>query len=496
MTAPGGQVWHLAQSVRWLDQVTLAGGAPYRVITLTGRGSQTVREILGGASGGHDPVVQELLVRLQDAGLLVAPAPAPADDFPVTVVIPARSAPGPVVDLLDRIGSATPVIVVDDGSAEPLAGLAVGRANVTVVRHPVSRGPGAARNTGAALVTTSWIAFLDADTRPDPGWIAALKGRIDQSDHTASQERNRVVLAAPRIYPLPGSGWGGWFENRVCALDLGGVPSDVGVGRTVSYVPSAAMLVETGTFRRCGGFDESMQVGEDVDLVWRLARFGRIRYLPDVRVGHQPRTSLWAALRRRVAYGTSAADLGRRHPGSLRHVDVSIYSFGPWVLGVLVHPLLGVVAAGVTAAIAPWGMPTLPPSKARKLAVQGHLLAAGALGRWLIRPMAPATLALGLARPGTGRRLALAAVGGLVYLVGLDVRSARLATDSRWVSARLAGESLIARTLDDLAYSTGVWIGVIRRRTLEPVLPRVRDLSLGRITSLGRTTRNRRAARV
>ena len=108
--------------------------------------------------------------------------------------------------------------------------------------HNHSRGPAAARNTGAGVVTTGWIAFIDADTSPDPGWIADLMGRIEHLDRSAAAEADHVVVAAPRIYPLTGSGWGGWFEQRVCALDLGGVPSDVGVGQTVSYVPSAALL--------------------------------------------------------------------------------------------------------------------------------------------------------------------------------------------------------------------------------------------------------------
>ncbi len=473
-------VWHLAPAVRWLDRVTLAGGAPYRVMTLTELGSRTVRDLLDSNRSAGDQAVADLLDRLQTAGLLIAPAPAPSDEFGVTVVIPARSAPEPVALLLDQLPHGVPVIVVDDGSNDPLADLARTRPDVTVLRHETSRGPGAARNTGAAQVRTPWIAFLDADTEPDADWLRQLKGRIDRLDGASSDDLGRVVLAAPRIHALPAPGWGGWFEHRVCALDLGGTPSDVGIGKPVSYVPSAAMLVETEIFRRVGGFDETMQVGEDVDLVWRLAEFGRIRYMPDVHVGHQPRNSLLAALRRRGDYGSSAADLGRRHPGSLRHVDVSIYSFGPWALGLLVHPLVGVVAAGVTAWIAPWGMPALSPSHARRLAVRGHLLAGGSLGRWLVRPMAPATLIVAVLVPRLRRRLALAVVGGLVYLVGMDVRAARAAAEN-WPRAALsAAESLVARTLDDLAYSAGVWAGVLKRRTLDPVLPRIRDVPRGR----------------
>ena len=472
-TTPQETAWRLCPGVKWLDGTTLAGGAPYRVITLTERGAATVRDLLAGATGQETlPAVAELLDRLEAAGLLRAPTPAAADHAGITLVIPARSAPGPLRELLRLLPADLPVIIVDDGSPDPLAGLAAERADLQVLRHNHSRGPAAARNAGAALVRTPWIAFLDADTMPDENWLAAMMGYLRQP----ATDAERVVLAAPRIYPLPGCGPAAWFEERVCALDLGGVPADVGVGRAVSYVPSAALLVDADAFRRVGGFDESMEVGEDVDLVWRIAEFGRVRYLPDIRVGHRPRGSLLAALDRRRVYGKSAADLGRRHPGALRHVDVSVWSFGPWLLGVLVHPALGVAAGAVTAAIAPWGMPTLSAKHARTLAARGHLRAGGALGRWLIRPMLPATIVAGLLSPRVGRRLLVTAAAGLGYLVIMDVRSARLTTDSLLIAAKLAAESLVARALDDAAYSLGVWQGAATQRTLEPVLPKVRDL--------------------
>lgn len=473
--------WQLGLRVRWLDSSTLAGGAPYRVITMTDRGAAIVRDLLAGANAVRVPAIDELTDRLEAAGLLLAPTLPASDHLGVTVVIPARSAPDPLRELLNLLPADIPVVIVDDGSPEPLADLAQHRSNVHVLRHHHSRGPAAARNAGAAMVRTPWIAFLDADTIPDENWIAALKGRIDPAvsgrpSDQATPRAERIVLAAPRIYPLPGASMAAWFEQRVCALDLGVAPSDVGVGRTVSYVPSAAILVDTEAFRQIGGFDESMMVGEDVDMVWRIAELGRIRYFPDVLVGHRARATLLASLDRRRVYGSSAADLGRRHPGSLRHVDVSVWSFAPWLLGMAVHPFIGLAAAGASASIAPWGMRNLSPAHARRLAARGHLLAGGALGRWLIRPMLPATIVVGLFAPKVGRRLFVSAAAGVGYLVATDVRAAQASTHSPVTAARLAAESLLARTLDDVAYSVGVWQGVLARRTVEPVLPRVRDL--------------------
>ncbi len=470
------RVWQLGPGVRWLDGTTLAGGTPYRVITMTERGARMVRDLLTGSPPNQAAATHEFLGRLQAAGLLLAPTPPATDHHGVTVVIPALSAPEPLLELLRRLPVEVPVIIVDDGSPAPLTCLATERDGVQVLRHNHARGPAAARNAGAALVRTPWIAFLDADTVPDMNWIAELKGQIEGPDGAAPFDSQRVVLAAPRIYPLPGSGLGAWFEQRVCALDLGGAPSDVGIGKSVSYVPSAAMLVWTEAFCAVGGFDESMQVGEDVDLVWRLAPHGRIRYLPGVRVGHRPRGSLHKALNRRRAYGTSAADLGRRYPGALRHVDVSVWSFGPWLLGVVVNPLLGAAAAAATAVISPWGMPGLSAKHARRLAIRGHLLASGALNRWLIRPMFPAAVLVGLLNPRVGRRLLVTAVAGFGYLVTMDIRSARATTSNPITAIRLSAESLVARTLDDTAYSIGVWQGALTHRTFEPLLPRVRDL--------------------
>lgn len=473
--------WRFGPGVRWLDRMSLAGGTPYRVITLTDRGADIVRGLVDGQPiPTGQPAVDELVGRLRAAGLLIAPPPVATDHLGVTVVVPARSAVGPVRELLDTLPADLPVVLVDDGSPVPLAPLVGDRPGLRVVRHERSRGPAAARNAGAALVRTPWIAFLDADTIPDRQWIAQLKAQVADSiadptaDSVPAGDRGPVVLAAPQIVPLSGTGSGGWFEQRVCALDLGRDPSDVGPGRAVSYVPSAAMLVDTETFARIGGFNEQMHVGEDVDLVWRLLEHGTVRYFPTVHVGHRPRGTLGAALNRRRLYGTGAADLAGRHPGTLRHVDVSIWSLGPWLLAVLVHPAVGVLAGAATAAIAPWGMRELSPAHARKLATWGHLRAGAALGRWLIRPMLPATLLVGLLRPRIGRRLALAAAGGLAYQVVRDLRTA--AAGGQPAGPRAAAETFVAHLLDDAAYSVGVWQGVVRRRQVEPVLPKVRDL--------------------
>jgi len=66
------------------------------------------------------------------------------------------------------------VLIVDDGSPEPLAQPRSTPLNVTVVRQE-DRGFGAARarNTGVRAATHDVLMFLDADMLPEKDWLAA-----------------------------------------------------------------------------------------------------------------------------------------------------------------------------------------------------------------------------------------------------------------------------------------------------------------------------------
>jgi mycofactocin system glycosyltransferase len=457
--------WRLAAGTRWLDPTTLAGGAPYRVMRLTKRGAQIVHTILAlGDKHGLTPAQRELFDRLEAGGLVIPPPPEAATVLDVTVVIPARSAPDPVRRILAVLPPSVAVVVVDDGSPIPLPGALQSQPNLTILRHASPQGPAAARNAGAASADTTWLLFLDADVQPRPDTLPRLLGFATGRD---------VAVVAPRVVNRPGPGLASWFESS-CALDQGPHPANVGQGQPVSYVPSACLVVKTAVFRDAGGFSEEMHVGEDVDLIWRLADHGRIRYEPSVVVTHEPRTRILAALNRRRFYGTSAASLSRRHPGKVRHADVSVWSLVPWVVAVGVSPPLGAAMAVAAVLAAPRGLPSLEPRHARQLAATGQVTAAAGLGRWLIRPLLPVTVALALAVPPLRRRLALAALAGVADLAWRSHK--QMATGSvRQRTTRVAG-TVVASLLDDVAYSLGVWQGALNHRTIDPLLPTVRDL--------------------
>jgi mycofactocin system glycosyltransferase len=464
MTVSNPVGWRLAPGVVRLRAGRFAGGSPFRVVRLSERGVEELNAVLGTCAAAVPGSSAAALIRkLIDYGLLLAPPRSPVGVGDVTVVIPALSTAEAVQEVLDRIPEGVAIVLVDDGSATALAAGLAPRRGLRIIRHQTPRGPAAARNAGVRYAHTRWVVFLDADVLLDPNSLGVLRAHADDPG---------VVAVAPRVVSVPQPGGAALMERWSGALDLGGTPSDVGPGRTVSFVPTAALMVDRQIFDQVGGFAEQLHVGEDVDLVWRMGKLGRVRYQPDVVCQHRPRPTLAAVVRRRFDYGTSAAALERRHPGTLRHADVSIWSFAPWLLGVVVHPAIGLVAAAGTAAIAPWGMRELPPRDAVQLAARGHVLAAAGLGRYLIRPLWPVTLAIAVAVPARRRVLAAAVLIGTVDLV------------RRWVAvdrldpARLTaiGKVVTASVLDDAAYSLGVWAGCRRERNWKSLLLRVRDL--------------------
>jgi mycofactocin system glycosyltransferase len=348
---------------------TLIGGEPLRVMRLAPGGPAALAAL---ARDEAAPAQARLGRRLVEAGLAhPLPDPCPAD---ATVVIPVRDRPIAAPDW-------PCVIVVDDGSRVPVPG---------ALRRHVPGGPGAARNTALPHVTTELVAFLDSDCLPPPDWVERLAG------HFADP---RVAAVAPRVAGL---------------LDLGAWPAEVGPGRRVAYVPSAALIVRRAAL---GRFDPDLRFGEDVDLIWRLVDAGwRVRYDPRVVVRHHDGRRLV----KRFRYGTSAAPLARRHPTRLAPLVLR-----PWpalAVGLLLGRRPGLAAAAVLAPAVALHRRGLPPRLAAALALKATV------DTWLATSRFVAQLGL--------PRLGMPATAGRV------------------------------------AYGLGVYAGCLKHRTLVPLLPR------------------------
>jgi len=443
----------------------LLGGSPARLLRL----APAAQDMLdGGRLEVHDATSATLARTLLDA-TVAHPRPAGGPGHrDVTIVIPVRDNTFGVKRLVASMRGLR-VLVVDDGSAIPVsvADFAGTHCDVEVLRHPVSRGPAAARNTGLAASHTDFVAFLDSDVVPRRGWLEALLGHFCDP---------AVALVAPRIVGMSATdNLVGRYEAVRSSLDLGHREAPVVPYSTVSYVPSAAIICRRRAVAELGGFDETMHSGEDVDLCWRLVESGaRLRYEPIALVAHEHRTKVRDWLARKAFYGTSAAPLSRRHPDKTAPMVVSAPTVVMWLLvalGTRLGYLASLVAVGVTGRRVANAMAAPETGRRDVVAVTGRWLGSSVLqlASAICRHYWPVALLAAVCSQRCRRIVVLAAVfDGVVD----------------WLSRRHHAEDdarplglpayVVLKRLDDLAYGTGLWAGVVRERNLRPLRPQFR----------------------
>ncbi|MFB4309492.1 mycofactocin biosynthesis glycosyltransferase MftF [Actinomadura sp. GTD37] len=437
------------------------GGVPWKVVRFGDAALPHLAALRRAGPRGladDSPVGRALARRLLDHGLarpLPAPRPGPHD---VTVVVPAYGR----ADELDASLAAVkglPVIVVDDGSPDPgPLRRAAAAHGARLVRHDRNRGPAAARNTGLRLVETAFAAFVDSDCRPAPGWLDVLMPHFDDP---------RVAAAAPRVVPRPGdTRLLARYEDARSALDMGREPALVRPGGRPGFVPTATLLVRVAALDG-SPFDERLRLGEDVDLVWRLADEGwNVRYEPAAQVFHTPRLRPADWARRRHQYGTSAAGLARRHPGRLAPARPSVWNLA--ALGLLARgrPAPAAACTGLAAALLARRLSRLPAdwSLAAAIVAKGAVADAAALGHALRREWWPAGLLALAASPRS--RAARAATLAMIAPIALEWARERPAVDPvRYTVLRLA---------EDAAYGSGVTAASLRARSAAPLRPDIR----------------------
>lgn len=152
----------------------------------------------------------------------------------LALVVPVRDDADRLISLLDQariLEAFDQLVVVDDGSAEPLQAPELTRAiglpdhAVRLIRHPSSHGAGAARNAALPEVTTSHLLFFDSDDHLT-GDLALLWQALRDREFDFCQFRHNETSA-------PGWGltpWdaGLWRKARVFGalgpLDVQGKP--------------------------------------------------------------------------------------------------------------------------------------------------------------------------------------------------------------------------------------------------------------------------------
>ncbi len=228
----------------------------------------------------------------------------------ISVVVPSFRQPDRLRALLSALAAQDlppgdfEVVVVDDGSPEPLAPTARAfedRLEVRVHRQD-NAGPATARNVGAEVARAPLLAFTDDDCRPRPGWLRAL---LDA--HVAHPEAmlgGRIVnavtddAAAEASQLLVGFLYD-WFDDE----------------HVSRFFASNNLAVPAEPFRAIGGFDTSFPRpgGEDRELCERWHREGRpLREARAAVVDHFHAMGVRGLVRQHVNYGRGAYVVHRR----------------------------------------------------------------------------------------------------------------------------------------------------------------------------------------
>ena len=235
----------------------------------------------------------------------------------------------------------------------------------------------------------------------------------------------------------------------------------VAPGRPTSYVPSTVLIARRSALG--DGFDESLVIGEDVDLVWRLAEAGwRVRYEPAAEVWHDHPDTLRKFIVRRHRYARSIGMLARRHPDALPAMWVSPALAVPWVLSIAGRPRAALAATTWAILRTRRRLRTIPGAHSR---LAGAIVARGlgatglALAHAVRRAWAPPLLGLALRRPHLRVPL-LAAFAAPV------VRDARTTRRGRAILGDVP-----MRLLDEVVACLGTWQGCLEERTVRPLLP-------------------------
>jgi glycosyltransferase involved in cell wall biosynthesis len=179
------------------------------------------------------------------------------------VVIPTLDEEASIAACLASVGDDVEVVVSDGGSGD--ATLAVVRSacpRASVVVGP--RGRGGQLNRGAGAATSPALLFLHADCRLPAGWLEAAR-RARRPRDCDRLLRSRTDAARRGFGGPIVRGW--WRPPRPAQGDSGLRAGD------------QALFLRRAVFEELGGFRD-IALMEDVDLVHRALRLGRLARLP------------------------------------------------------------------------------------------------------------------------------------------------------------------------------------------------------------------------
>lgn len=187
----------------------------------------------------------------------------------ISVVIPAYNEEkylGPCLDAVQRnvLPHVREVLVIDNASTDRTGEVARSYPGVRVIRED-RKGLAYARQRGFEESRGDIVAFIDADTRPLPGWIT----RIAQA---FARDANLACISGPyRMYDIS------VFNQHIARVwDYLGLPLYYVFGYIVI---GGNFAIRRKVLTAMGGFDPAIQFyGDDVNVGRQAKKYGTVRF--------------------------------------------------------------------------------------------------------------------------------------------------------------------------------------------------------------------------
>lgn len=233
----------------------------------------------------------------------------------ISVVIATYNRVNLLTRLLDELINQTidkeeyEIIVIDDGSTDETSKVMmeyINKYNNIKYIKQNNKGPARARNKGIQMAKGDIVAFTDDDCIPDDNWLEIVKLKFAENNALIGLE-GRTYTIKDKITPL---------THQVTNINGGH-----------SY-PACNIAYLAEFLKKEGGFCEEFPHphNEDVELAWRMLKYGQILFCKEMVVCHPPRHEKFISKIKWLRFLESDFCLYYKHPEKYCQTRAS----GPW----------------------------------------------------------------------------------------------------------------------------------------------------------------------
>lgn len=197
----------------------------------------------------------------------------------ISVIIPAYNEEKTIEQTLNSLVSQDykskfEVIFVDNNSTDNTVKIAKSYTKKLPLKifHEKTQGRGAAKFCGAKHAKGEILAYLDADSQAFPNWLSV----IDQS----FKDKETIAITGPwEVHDLP-DGFTKWFLHNFQEEAM--LPITLYLGHP--DLNGMNMAIRKDIYEKSGGFNIHLNVHDDFDLAKRISKFGKVKYIKEMKV--------------------------------------------------------------------------------------------------------------------------------------------------------------------------------------------------------------------